>query len=235
MTMFFRLIWIFLLFSTNEMSFAAGGLSDALEKNAISFSELADHAIKPRVWVFEDKADSVALEEAQLLFESGEFTETDADFNFGFANSPYWVFLPVSVQKDESTLTWKEILFEFNYPHPDNIEIFKVIGDNPPEHLVTLGDRKVFSDRFILDSVFVIPEALKMNENYQYWIKVDTTSSMMLLISIWDKNNYIEEKNNRLLGFGIYYGILLVMVLYNIFIGFSIKDQSYLYYVGYIA
>jgi len=233
--MFSRFILIFFLLTINEMSFAVGGLSDVFEKNAISFSELADHSIKPQVWYFEDKADNVTLEEAQLLFESGEFTETDANFNFGFANYPYWVFLPVSVKEEDSTLTWKEILFEFNYPHPDNIEIFKVIGDNPPEHLVTLGDRKVFSDRLILDSVFVIPETLEMNENYQYWIKIDTTSSMMLLISIWDKNDYIENKNNRLLGFGIYYGIFLVMILYNIFIGFSIKDQSYLHYVGYIA
>ena len=235
MTIFFRLIGMFFLLSAHTVSSAAAPLTKAVSKNTISFSELADHSIKPQVWYFEDKADNVTLEEAQLLFESGEFTETDANFNFGFANYPYWVFLPVSVKEEESTLTWKEILFEFNYPHPDNIEIFKVIGDNPPEHLVTLGDRKVFSDRLILDSVFVIPETLEMNENYQYWIKIDTTSSMMLLISIWDKNDYIENKNNRLLGFGIYYGIFLVMILYNIFIGFSIKDQSYLHYVGYIA
>ena len=235
MTIYSRLIWILFLLSANVASFANVALPNDFEKNIIPLSSLANNAAKPKVWYFEDKAKNTTLEKAQLLFKSGEFKKTDANFNFGFENAPYWVFLPVSIQGDESKSIWKEILLEFNYPHPDNIEIFRAVGNNPPEHFVTLGDREKFSDRLILDSVFVIPDALKVNENYRYWIRVETTSSMMLLISIWDKNNYIEEKNHRLLAFGIYYGILMVMVLYNIFIGFSIKDRSYLYYVGYIA
>jgi len=235
MRLFFFLIWFFFLLSVNVESFASGELSNAFAKNSISFSQLTDRAIKPRVWYFEDKAASVTLKEAQLLFKSGKFKETDADFNFGFRDSQYWVFLPLSVHKEDSISDWKEILLEFNYPHPDNIEIFRVVGNNPSEHILTLGDRELFANRPLLDSVFVIPEVLQVNENYQYWIKVNTTSSMMLLASVWEKNNYIEEKNHRLLAFGIYYGILMVMILYNIFIGFSTKDKSYLYYVGYIA
>ncbi len=235
MTIFFRLVCMFFLLSAHTVSSAAAPLMKGVSKNTISLPELIDHPIKPQVWYYKDEAGNATLENVRLLFELGKFKEIDANFNFGFENSPYWVYLPFSINDEKTEFTWKDILLEFNYPHPDHIEIFRSVGDNAPEHFMTLGDRETFSNRPILDSVFVIPDALKINENYQYWIKVDTTSSMMLLISIWDKNNYIEEKNNRLLAFGIYYGILLVMILYNVFIGFSIKDQSYLYYVGYIA
>ncbi|HAC30365.1 MAG TPA: diguanylate cyclase, partial [Marinobacter hydrocarbonoclasticus] len=34
---------------------------------------------------------------------------------------------------------------------------------------------------------------------------------------------------------GIYYGIVLVMMLYNLFVFMAVGERSFLYYVGYIA
>jgi signal transduction histidine kinase len=38
-----------------------------------------------------------------------------------------------------------------------------------------------------------------------------------------------------MIGLGIYYGIMIVMFFYNLFLFFSVKDKSYLFYVLYIA
>ncbi|OUR92784.1 hypothetical protein A9Q81_15810 [Gammaproteobacteria bacterium 42_54_T18] len=233
--MFFRFIWVFFLLSVNVASFANVPLSDVFTKNTVSLTELADHALRPQVWYFEDKEGDTSLDKAQRLFESGQFGITSANFNFGFSNSPYWVYLAFSIEEDKPQFEWKDILFEFNYPHIDDIQIYRSIGQGKPQLYSSLGDHRPFAERMISDSVFVIPDVIKMNDTYHYWIRLETTSSMMLLISIWDKDNYIEEKNHRLLAYGIYYGILIVMMFYNMFIGFSIKDRSYLYYVGYIA
>jgi len=235
MTIFSRFIWVFFLLSANAVSFANVPLPDVVTKNTISLSELADHAVRPQVWYFEDKEGDTPLDKAQRLFESGQFNITNANFNFGFSDSPYWVYLAFSIEEDKPQFEWKDILFEFNYPHIDDMQIYRAIGQDKPQLYSSLGDHRPFSERIITDSVFVIPDVIKMNDTYHYWIRIETTSSMMLLISIWDKDNYIEEKNHRLLAFGIYYGILIVMMFYNMFIGFSIKDRSYLYYVGYIA
>ena len=235
MTAFFRLIWVFFLLSANVASFANVPLTDAFTKNTISLSELANNRLKPQVWYFEDKGGNTSLDKAQRLFESGQFNSANANFNFGFSDSPYWVYLAFSIEEDNPQFEWKDILFEFNYPHIDDIQIYRSIGQEKPRLYSSLGDHLPFSERRIPDSVFVIPEVIKMNDTYHYWIRVETTSSMMLLISIWDKDNYIEEKNHRLLAYGIYYGILIVMIFYNMFIGFSIKDRSYLHYVGYIV
>ncbi|WP_276498532.1 sensor histidine kinase [Pontibacter litorisediminis] len=40
-----------------------------------------------------------------------------------------------------------------------------------------------------------------------------------------------QRNNNRLLGQGIFMGIILVMTLYNLVLYFSVRDRSYLYYV----
>ena len=235
MTIFSRLIWTFFLLSANVASFANVALPDVSTKNTIALSELANHAVKPQVWYFEDKEGDTSLDKAQGLFESGEFNTATANFNFGFSDSPYWIYLTFSIEEAAPQFEWKDILFEFNYPHLDDIQIYRAVGQEKPRLYASLGDHQPFAERMIPDSVFVIPDVIKMNDTYHYWVRVETTSSMMLLISIWDKDNYIEEKNHRLLAYGIYYGILIVMMFYNMFIGFSIKDRSYLYYVGYIA
>lgn len=235
MRLFFRVIWVLSLLSAHVASFASAPLSDAFTKNTISLNDLSNDAAKPSVWYFEDKERNTSLDRARKLFDAGKFNPADANFNFGFSDSPYWVHFAFSIQEDNPQFEWKDILLEFNYPHIDDMQIYRSIGQSEPRLYSSLGDHLPFPERMIPDSVFVIPDVVKVNDSYHYWIRVDTTSSMMLLMSIWDKDNYIEEKNHRLLAYGIYYGILIVMMFYNMFIGLSIKDRTYLHYVGYIG
>lgn len=46
---------------------------------------------------------------------------------------------------------------------------------------------------------------------------------------------YIEAQPTRLYVLGMIYGVLLVMLVYNLFIYLSVRDVSYLYYILYIA
>jgi hypothetical protein len=46
---------------------------------------------------------------------------------------------------------------------------------------------------------------------------------------------YLEDQPTRLYVLGMIYGVLLVMLVYNLFIYLSVRDTSYLYYILYIA
>src|SRR5690606_35082761 len=43
-----------------------------------------------------------------------------------------------------------------------------------------------------------------------------------------------EPRQHRLLLFGMLYGALTAMVIYNLFLAFSVRERGYFYYVGYL-
>jgi diguanylate cyclase (GGDEF)-like protein len=47
--------------------------------------------------------------------------------------------------------------------------------------------------------------------------------------------NYLETSTLRMLWFGLYFGILAALLLYNLFLYFCLRDRSYLWYVTSIA
>jgi diguanylate cyclase (GGDEF)-like protein len=47
--------------------------------------------------------------------------------------------------------------------------------------------------------------------------------------------NYLETSTRRMLWFGLYFGILLALLLYNLFLYFCLRDRSYLWYVASIG
>jgi signal transduction histidine kinase len=53
-------------------------------------------------------------------------------------------------------------------------------------------------------------------------------------VQVGNISNTLERNRKRDLLFGIYFGVILVMMAYNLFIFFTVKDKSYLYYVVYI-
>lgn len=57
---------------------------------------------------------------------------------------------------------------------------------------------------------------------------------MVLPLSSVDIEYYAQEESLEILGYGIYYGISLAMLLYNFMLFVYLKDKSYLYYCVFV-
>src|SRR5690606_1087319 len=54
-------------------------------------------------------------------------------------------------------------------------------------------------------------------------------------LTLWSPQAFLEAQPERIYVLGIIYGVLLVMLVYNLFIYLSVRDTSYLYYILYIG
>ncbi|MCK7466916.1 MAG: 7TM-DISM domain-containing protein, partial [Desulfosudis oleivorans] len=52
---------------------------------------------------------------------------------------------------------------------------------------------------------------------------------------LWNPQTFIEKNHDEQFVLGIYYGIVLAMLVYNLLLYLSIRDPIYLYYVSYIS
>jgi methyl-accepting chemotaxis protein len=149
--------------------------------------------------------------------------------NFGFTPSSYWLRFKIV----NTTTTSSEFLFEISYGMLDSIQLYRPDGLGGYSIYET-GDHLPFSHREIENVGFVF----KMNQppgEATYYLRIQTTSSLNFTPVISSLQSYFGKLNREQPVIWIYYGLMIIMVVYNLFIFFSSRDRSYLFYVLFIS
>lgn len=67
-----------------------------------------------------------------------------------------------------------------------------------------------------------------------FYIRIQSNYPNVVPIKIYSEDEYWESFNSKNTTFGIFAGILVIMMIYNAFLFFIVKDKSYLFYVCYV-
>ena len=152
-------------------------------------------------------------------------------FNEGFTKSGYWLKFHVRNDAQEHD-KW---LLEIGYPLLDRLDIFIEDNDGNRLALWQLGDLKSFAERPIEHRNFVVPVDFSVHKEQVVYLNIHSSSSVQAPITLWQSEVFIEEHSTEQYALGVYYGMMAAMFLYNLFSWVSIRDRSYLLYIGYIA
>jgi diguanylate cyclase (GGDEF)-like protein len=85
------------------------------------------------------------------------------------------------------------------------------------------------SSRFFL---FALPKTVFSGS--PIYLRVASSMDVELHLSIWESNALVREESLEYGAYGIIFGILLAMALYNFFLFISLRDKAYLLYVLYL-
>lgn len=191
-------------------------------------TEMSGMAIWNQVLVLEDPTQSIS--EATIVSgeKDGEFKQLTSP-NLGFSQSVFWVKLDVT-NPNSQMVRWN-LLFDF--PLIDEIQI---LGDPVPKNLLRkLGDSSPFSERNVEYRNPVFPFETLPNARAVYYLKIKSESTIPLALELWTEREFNEKINKEQMIFGIFYGILFVMIAYNFFIYIFTYEKSYLLYLFFIS
>lgn len=174
-----------------------------------------------------DHQRTLSLSDARELPRQAWFKSQSAAPFFGYSADVLWVRLPVRNVGPQAQNT----LLEVQYPLLDLVDIF-IIKQGQVAHEWHLGDAYPFDQRPIDANNFMVPLDLEPGEFVTAYIRIQSTSSLGAPIKLWQYDYYFDGQQPGMVGQGLYYGIILVMVLYNLFIYMSVRHVSYLYYIG---
>ncbi len=148
--------------------------------------------------------------------------------NLGFTSGSYWVRTKLENRSDND-----DFLLLINQPLLDTLEIFILNSQNKILSQYLVG--QAFSKTGInVTRNFTIPFKVNKGQSRKIYLRIATKEQIVLPIYIsTPSESWIMGRNSNLL-FGGYFGIMLVMILYNFFIYLSIRDKSYLMYVIYV-
>ena len=149
---------------------------------------------------------------------------------FGFTNSAYWLRFSVTSTLQETI----HYYLESAYPLLDHIDLYSPTGSN--QFAVTkAGDQLPFSARKLQYRNNIFDIQIPANTTKTFYIRCQTTSSMNIPLILLSPRGLSKRVNLEQTMLGLYFGILLVMLIYNLFIYISIRDITYLYYVCFIS
>lgn len=150
--------------------------------------------------------------------------------NFGYTSANYW--FRFRLHNNTGHTISKQL--EIGYPVLDYVDIYQQFSNGNSVNL-SMGDKRPFHDRPVNHRNFIVPLKLHQQDVVDIYIRVHTTSSMQVPLMLWRDTTLLEVAQAEMLGLGIYYGTMVVMILYNLFVFLSVREANYLYYVLYVA
>lgn len=177
---------------------------------------------------FEDHSANVMIDDILAKPTIYKFVPSDVRIpNFGYTSSAIWFRLE-PLKEDYN----HELMLVINYPPLDCIQVFYP-DVNSEYNVKTTGDLYPFSQRDVLhrNYIFKLPAA----GNQPIFIRIKSESQIQLPVNLWQSSAFYAHDRIESIIFGIYFGILMIMALYNLFIYLSTRETAYAFYVLYVV
>ncbi|KAA9002420.1 diguanylate cyclase [Paenibacillus spiritus] len=186
--------------------------------------------LKDRLAILEDRTGKLTIENVRKPEFSSLFRSySDSGLAGTLSDSVYWV----RIRLHNGSPYAKNLLLELSKPQLSEVTLYqfengRLIQKAHTGHALPFGEREILHRNFVFQLVFP-PSA-----EQELYMRVHTDTYLQLPMKLWEVQSFVEREQNVNLILGAYYGIMLIMALYHVFLYFSIRDRTYLYYMMFI-
>ena len=185
--------------------------------------------------VFEDVRGDASIEDITSPALQASFRQHDKEvLNAGYSRSVFWLRLDLEYRPQQATGVQPWFL-ELSYPPLDHVQLYLADAQGHYQLSQNTGDALPFSSREIKQHNYVFELKLAPAQPQSVYLRLESQGSIQAPLTLWSPSAYLEAQPARIYVLGIIYGVLLVMLIYNLFIFLSVRDTSYFYYILYIA
>jgi len=190
-------------------------------------SRLHGVPIGTHVEYLEDSTGSLTVRDVSTRPWIDAFVPSPSEnLNLGYRDSTLW--LRIRLERGAGLGPW---MLEVSYPVLDDLQ-FYAPGSTLP---LVAGDHTRLSERLFADRHFVFPvDAPELGVNV-YYLRVKQVGTMSVPMRLWDRASFDSAKRDESFLLGSYYGLLFVMMAYNLFLYFIVRDRAYAAYVVYVG
>lgn len=189
-----------------------------------TYSNVIDSA-----YYLEDSEKNLDFDTVASMDESRFHTIRGGAAGFTFSASAYW--FRFRVENNRPSALKRLLAFEPTWLDKVDVRVMTPVGD---KQTFRGGDRYPGSERdfdhpntiFSLDFVPGVSTVI---------VRVETRDPFVVAMELWEEHAFYEHDDGFSKYIGFFYGILIAMGVYNLFLFFAIRDRLYAFYVLYIA
>jgi two-component system, sensor histidine kinase LadS len=181
--------------------------------------------------MFEDPSglvstDQILSDSIQQLFNAplspGAYTNKNL-------NTTYWVRF--SIKRGSENKFW---VMELVDPHIQSIDVYEYHhGKMEPVSARTGYDYSFLSKDFFYKN-YLYNLDLSDGKGHIYYFRFKSNVYNSFVVKVRSPEYFVSYSLTEYFLLGFYYGILMIMAIYNLFIFFSVKERAYIFYVLYV-
>ena len=167
---------------------------------------------------------------AEIVADTSRFKKVPKSASYPRSTDPYWFRLNLLLQEESST-RW---LLELAYTQLDYLDLYSRTGKEPWRHVST-GDSQPLSSRDVRHPHPVFKVPLQSGEVTEILLRVQSSTSIMVPLTLWRDDLFVTHSQDMLLINGVFYGVLLALIFYNLFLYPTVRDSIYLWFALYLT
>ena len=216
------LAWIAFIF------ILTGLFSSAVASPVILKLDMDTVKLGPHLGVLADRQKTLTYQDVSSATGAKKFIATHDEIpNFGMTSAPYWVRVTL-ISSSEKEEAW---IFGIELPLMDRIDLYIEHAGQEVEHrqggsLMPLHQREIKSHRHL----FQIKTA--PYETIRIYARLQTESTMYLDLTIASIQGFQKAEESKQWLYGISFGMLLTLLLFNFLLFVQLGDKSYAYLLG---
>ena len=192
--------------------------------------------------ILEDKTRSMTIEDVSSPARAKDF-QRPKSLNLGISSSAFWVRFTVAAP----SMAWaeqvmhSEWLLDIDWWNISLAQLY--IPEAGADAGATTGQWILqeagvpdeLGSKLPLRKLLVFRLPMDLREPRTCYLRVASQTVLFLPIEISSAEAYLNKSKQRALCLGIYYGLILAMVTYNLVLYFSLRDMNYFWYVFYVS
>lgn len=191
------------------------------------FSKGQNYPLEGQIYYLEDPKGELQWDQA---FSKKFALYPRESVNFGFTSSVYWY--KIDLERDLLHPSW-EWWLNVSYPLLEKIDIYLVSTEGDMIAHERMGSN--VKDRLYVLRNFITEIPPLQAQKSILMLRVETQSSMQVPISISTTSQVLCDTEESSLMVGLYYGIFIIILLYNGILYLYTKDPNYLRYMLFLS
>ena len=211
---------------------AQGGESSSAPEPLILTVEQGKYPLGLHLALFEDPSGQLTIEEVASPVYTSQFVASQQQVpNFGYTTAAIWARLRVRNEAGPTT-QWRIILSDGRM---EQLDLYLPIPDQNGYVRKQAGRLRPFTDREIPHHQFIFEFPWSDQKEQIIYLRFKTESSMVFPLTLWSLEAFAQHDSRELFLLGLFYGTMLIMLGYNLFLFAVLRDTSYVYLVFFIA
>ena len=203
------------------------------DSKSLIINDLQKFSLQNHLFHFQTSSDTVNIFTAIDFQKKGFFKpskSTTSRQEFGYNKDAHWLYFEIGENPNQ-----QKLILEVEYANLDNIELFEVQeGNTRPKSFGITGDIYPFSQRKIANNNYVFEIFPKAKT--KYFLHINHRDAILSFYAHLTSTNYFKKTDrNEYLFWGIFTGIIFLIILFNSFLWYNTRDWIYFWYNIYIT
>ena len=181
-------------------------------------------------FIFFDHNNDLTPSEAMRYAREGKFTTVAIETpSLGYTETTTWIYIKL----DAANISLKDWYIILRNPSLSLIDVYESSGSRTIPRWRT-GSTRSFYSRPVSHRDFLFPVDFKVHTSQEFLIRVRSAIAMQLPLSVQSYDGFWADEQYHQAQIGLFFGMAIVMVIFNLFIFLMIGDRGYIPYVIFV-